>query len=96
MKSIELKDTLKSRCNELRDVSIDLLSFLIEGTNANTLSNVRKIQGKIDKIKDSIFNDYSQMLKTLESYEATSRNQAKIEKIKYLELEIEKLKDSLE
>ena len=96
MKSIELKDILKSRCNELRDVSIDLLSFLIEGTNANTLSNVRKIQGKIDKIKDSIFNDYSQISKTLESYEATSRNQVKIEKIKYLELEIEKLKDSLE
>lgn len=96
MKSYEVKDLLKSRCNELRDVSIDLVAFLIEGTNANTLSNVRKLQGKIDRIKDSIFNDYSRMTKTLESYEANSRNLVKLEKIKFLKDEIEKLKDSLE
>ena len=96
MKSFEVKDLLKTRCNELRDVSIDLIAFLIEGTNANTLSNVRKLQKKIDRIKDFVFEDYKRMAKTLESYEANSRNLVKLEKIKFLKDEIEKLKDSLE
>lgn len=96
MNSMELQESLKGRCNELREVSIDLLMFLIEGTNANTLSNVRKLQGKIDKIKDSIFEDYTLMSKELKKYEANQRNQVKIEKIRFLEGEIEKLKCSLE
>ena len=94
MTATKLESKRGDRIAEIRSLSIDLIEFLIEG--CQTLPTVRKIQSKLDKLGDSVFEDYNCAISELQKYESNTRNQSKLREIRELEHKIEQIKSTLE
>lgn len=95
MNSNDLQTRLKLRESELKNISIELVSFLIEGSRSATLANIQKLQAKIDDIRDSIADDYKNSSLALKELEKIKANQPKLEEISELENRIREIKNSL-